>query len=122
MNSLIEEILKILKQVEQVNNQVYQIEADEKAEYPFITFFIQTGYEEYSNYTDTLVVEIWDENEDTTEIEDITDEIKDILDHKIIDNEKINTVVYQDTRQNSTQSRDEVGCRELRFELQTYFK
>lgn len=34
MNSLIEEILKILKQVEQVNNQVYQIEADEEAEYP----------------------------------------------------------------------------------------
>lgn len=38
MNSLIEEILKILKKVEQVNNQVYQIEADKDAKYPFITF------------------------------------------------------------------------------------
>ncbi|WP_195929338.1 hypothetical protein [Clostridium sp. 1001270J_160509_D11] len=119
MNYIIEEIFKILTQV---HERVYQIEADEDAEYPFLTFAIKTGYEEERKFIDTLAVEVWDEKEETTDIEDLADKIKKILDHKIIDTEKINTVVYIDTRKNPTETKDEVNCRELRFELHTYFK
>lgn len=118
MNELIRVIYSELKKI---HDRVYQCEADEKAEYPFITFNIQTGMKTDTRYDDTLVVEIWDTNEDTSDIENITDSIENHLDYKCINTNELSTVFYRETRSNSTQADDEVYCRELRFELQTYY-
>ena len=118
MNELIKVIYSELKKV---HANVYQCEADENADYPFITFNLQTGTKTDVRYDDVLNIEIWDVNEDTSEIENIADKIERLLDFKCINTDKLSTVFYRETRSNSTQADDEVYCRELRFETQTYY-
>lgn len=118
MNELIKIIYSELKKV---HANVYQCEADENADYPFITFNLQTGTKTDARYDDILNIEVWDVNEDTSEIENIADKIERILDYTCINTDKLSTVFYRETRANSTQADDEVYCRELRFETQTYY-
>lgn len=118
MNELIKIIYSELKKV---HDRVYQCEADENSEYPFITFNIQTGVKTGIRQDDILVIEVWDTNEDTSEIENITDRIEQTLDYKCVNTDEISVIFYRETRNNSTQADDEAYCRELRFETQTYY-
>lgn len=117
MNELIKVIYSELRKI---HSRVYQCEADEKAEYPFITFNVQNGVKTDIRHDDILVIEVWDINEDTSEIESMADDIE-RLDLKCINTDKISTVFYRETRSNSTRADDEAYCRELRFETQTYY-
>ena len=118
MNELIKIIYSELKKV---HEKVYQCEADENSDYPYVTFNLQTGIKTDTRYDDVLNIEIWDTNEDTSEIENIADSIERLLDFKCINTDNLSTVFYRETRANSTQADDEVYCRELRFETQTYY-
>lgn len=118
MNDLIEVILKELKKF---HPRVYQLEAEDEAEFPFIIFSIDTSTNTDSRDNHILVIEIYDENQDTTAVEDLADVINEEFNYKCVNTNKFDTVFYKEMRKISPKDdKDDLECRELRFEMHTY--
>lgn len=120
MNDLLELIFRELKKV---HERVYYEDAEDEAIFPYVVFYISTGTNTEQRHDDILVVEVWDENPDTTNLEDITDKIEKHFDYECFNTEKVSTMAYKESRSKSEkEKKEDLSCRELRFELQTYFK
>ncbi len=119
MNDLLELILKELKKIHQ---RVYYEDAEDEAIFPYIIFYISVGTNTEERHDDTLVIEVWDENQDTTKLEDIVDEIEKHFDYECFNTDKLSTVAYKESRSRSEkEKKEDLSCREIRFELQTYY-
>ena len=119
MNDLLELIFNELKKVHPIT---YLEDAEDDAKFPYIVFYIDEGTSEDERHDDTLVVEIWDENQDTTEIEDLADKIEKHFNHKCFNTGKLSTAIYKELRSKSgKEGKEDLNCRELRFETQTYY-
>ncbi len=119
MNNLLELILNELKKI---HPRVYLEDAEDEAVFPYIVFSIDTGTNTEIRHDDILIIEIWDENQDTTEIEDIADGIEKHFNYECFNTDKLSTAIYKETRSRSEKDKKEdLSCRELRFETQTYY-
>lgn len=119
MNDLIEVILDQLKSI---HPRVYQNDAEDDADFPYIVFKVDTGINTEKRHDDILIIEVWDENQDTTFIEDLTDKVERKLDYECINTDKLSTLFYKEYRKNTEkESKEDLECRELRFETQTYY-
>lgn len=118
MNDLIEIILKELKKI---HTRVYQLEAEDNAQFPYVLFSIDTCTSTDLRDDYILVIEIYDENQDTTLIEDLSDIINQEFNYKCINTNKFDAVFYKDIRKISPKDdKEDLECRELRFEIHTY--
>lgn len=119
MNDLLELILNELKKI---HPRVYLEDADDDAVFPYIVFYIDVGMNTDVRHDDTLVVEVWDENQDTTELESLADKIEKHFNYECFNTDKLSTAVYKESRSRSgKEKKEDLSCRELRFEAQTYY-
>lgn len=118
MNKLLELILQTLKSKHQ---RVYHEVAPSDAVYPYIVFNISDGFKSHRDDL-TLIIDIWDRGTSSIAIEDLTDSIDKLLDEANIHNEFVLTTFYRQTRMKVEDPDLKLKRRQLRFQIQTYFK
>lgn len=118
MNKLLELILQTLKSK---HDRVYHEVAPDITEYPYIVFNVSDGFKSHRDDL-TLIIDIWDRNSSSFEIEDLTDTIDSLLDEANIYNEFVLTTFYRQTRMKVEDPDIKLKRRQLRFNIQTYFK
>lgn len=118
MNKLLELILQTLKTK---HDRVYHEVAPDNAEYPYIVFNVSDGFKSHRDDL-TLIIDIWDRNNSSMGIEDLTDSIDNLLDKANIHNEFVLTTFYRQTRMKVEDPDTKLKRRQLRFNAQTYFK
>ena len=118
MNKLLELILQTLKTR---HLRVYHENAPDNAIYPYVVFNVSDGFKSHRHDL-TLIIDILDRNSSSLEIEDLTDSIDNLLDEANIYNEFVLTTFYRQTRMKVEDPDVKLKRRQLRFNVQTYFK
>lgn len=118
MNKLLELILKTLKTK---HGRVYHENAPQNAEYPYIVFNINDGLKSHRDDL-ILIIDIWDRNDSSMRIEDLTDMIDTLLDEANLPNEFVLPTFYRQQRLKVEDEDKTLKRRQLRFNVQAYFK
>lgn len=118
MNKLLELILQTLKSK---HDRVYHEVALDNVEYPYIVFNISDGFKSHRDDL-TLIIDIWDRNTSSMNIEDLTDKIDKLFDEANLPNEFVLPTFYRSQRLKIEDPDTKLKRRQLRFDIQTYFK
>lgn len=118
MNKLLELIIQTLRTK---HERVYHESAPDNAIYPYIIFNVSDGFKSHRDDL-TLIIDIWDRSSSSFEIENLTDSIDNLLDEANIYNEFVLTTFYRQTRMKVEDPDIKLKRRQLRFNIQTYFK
>lgn len=118
MNKLLELILNTLKQI---HPRVYRKQAPDDAKYPYVVFNIQDGTKTHRDDF-ILIVDIWDKNKGAMEVENLTDSIDELLDGANLPNDFVLPTFWRTQRLNVEDPNKKIERRQLRFNIQTYFK
>ncbi|HSQ88097.1 tail completion protein gp17 [Romboutsia sp.] len=118
MNKLLELILQTLKTK---HPRVYHEDAPSNAEYPYIVFNVNDGFKTHRDDL-VLIIDIWDRNDSSIVIEDLTDTIDKLLDESNLPNEFVLPTFYRQQRFKVEEPDKKLKHRQLRFNIQTYFK
>ena len=112
MNKLLKLILDTLKSK---HPRVYHENAPKNAEYPYIVFNINDGLKSHRDDL-ILTIDIWDRNDSSMVIEDLADTIDKLLDEANLPK------FYRQQRLKVEDPDKTLKRRQLRFNVQTYFK
>ena len=118
MNKLLKLILDTLKSK---HPRVYHENAPKNAEYPYIVFNINDGLKSHRDDL-ILTIDIWDRNNSSMVIEDLADTIDKLLDEANLPNEFVLPTFYRQQRLKVEDPDKTLKRRQLRFNVQTYFK
>ena len=100
---------------------MYHENAPKNAEYPYIVFNINDGLKSHRDDL-ILTIDIWDRNNSSMVIEDLADTIDRLLDEANLPNEFVLPTFYRQQRLKVEDPDKTLKRRQLRFNVQTYFK
>ena len=119
---MMNKLLKLIREsLRTQHDRVYHENAPEDAKYPYIVFNIFDGIKTHRDDL-ILTIDIWDRNDSSMEIEDLTDKIDDFLHEKNLPNEFVLPTFYREQRLKVEDPDKKLKRRQLRFSIQTYFK
>lgn len=117
MNKLLKLIRDTLKGL---HPNVYHENAPKDSKYPYIVFNVDDGFKTHrDDYI--LIVDIWDRNESSMDIEELTDKIDQYLHGKNLPNEYVLPTFFREQRLKIEDPDKTLKRRQLRFDIQTYF-
>lgn len=115
-------LLLIIKQyLETKHERVYHEQAPSDAKYPYILFEVSEGFKNGCRDDLTLIIDIWDRNKSSMEIEDLTDTIDKLFDNANLPNEYVLPTFFREGRLKIEDQDKTLKRRQLRFSVQTYF-
>ncbi|MBU5289991.1 DUF3168 domain-containing protein [Paraclostridium bifermentans] len=117
MNKLLQLIKEALKSQ---HDRVYHEDAPSDVEYPYIVFNIFDGLKTHRDDL-ILTIDIWDRNDSSMRVEDLTDKIDFLLHEKNLPNEFVLPTFYREQRLKVEDPDKKLKRRQLRFSVQTYF-
>ncbi|KNY24845.1 tail completion protein gp17 [Pseudobacteroides cellulosolvens] len=110
--------------------RVYKEKAPATATFPYITFNLPSSSNTYPSEDFTLEIDIWDDKEDTTSLETLTDSIDGDgdalnptgLNIKTIVSNGLTATFYRETRGEVIDDDPRINRRQLRYRVRTYYK
>jgi hypothetical protein len=99
----------------------YSERINDQSIFPYATYNI-TATKIDSEYIYIVTIDVWGNNNDTTDIENISSDIIDNLDYKLTDNTDLTCHSYLDYYGEVDVKEENIFRRQIRFIIKTYFK
>lgn len=119
MNKL---LLLIKTHLETKYERVYHEQAPINAIFPYIVFEVTTGFKNGERDDLTLIIDIWDRNQSSMEIEDLTDKIDNLFHNENLPTNEVLPTFFRENRLKVEDPDKTLKRRQLRYSVQTYFK
>lgn len=121
---MIEFYASIYDRLKTVLNRVYyeRIKEPDKVIYPYATFSLASSTDQNNRITFILEVDIWDDDQDTSNLETLTWETKKAIDHYVFNDLDISYHAYVLNILNIPETDENLRRRQLRFEFKTYIR
>lgn len=114
-------ITTLLKQVKHINNQVYFENASSTAAYPYIVYNINSiDLNSYPRNDVVLTVDVWDNNSNTSIIEDVADDVEAKLNMVNYPTATVLPTFYLNIRNSIIDEDKTIKRRQLKFIIQNY--
>lgn len=112
----------VTKLLKEVNNQVYYESATDEAIYPYIVYNFDTvNLDNYPRDDIFLTIDVWDQGENSTEIETLADNIESALNMENKPSDKVLPTFYLDDRRSISDEDETIRRRQLKFTIQNYY-
>lgn len=117
------ELRKIIQPLlETVNDEVYFVEASEKATFPYVVYNLPTSIDAEGTREDFILeIDVWDNAKDTAAIETLTQNIATLFNRKHSVNSKVAVNFYRVNRQVLIDEDKSIKRRKLTYQAKTYF-
>ena len=112
----------IYNQLKLVHSNVYFEQAPENATFPYIVFKLPNSTENEAREDFILEVDIWDNNSDTTTLETLTNNIDTQLNRTHHTETNVVCSIYRINRLMIPDPDPNIRRRQLRYQVQTYFR
>jgi hypothetical protein len=101
---------------------VYNEKAPDNAVFPYATYSLITSntYDESERKDIILSVDIWDNKDDTTALENLTDNVSNALNKNKVSSSTLKANIYLDGRFELQESDKQIRRRQLRFLITAY--
>ena len=119
MNKL---LLIIKAYLETKHERVYHEHAPSDAVFPYLVYEVTEGFKNGCRDDLTLIIDIWDRNQSSMEIEELTDTIDRLFDNANLPTDYVLPTFYRESRLKIEDPDKTLKRRQLRFSVQTYFK
>lgn len=117
------ELIRLVNAVLNTIGDAYLEEAPQNKTFPYITFRFLPSIENYQREIFILQVDVWGSDNDTTEIEEISDRIDHVLHRmKYYDTDVLQTTIYRESREMVPDPDPNIRRRMLQFECKTYIR
>jgi hypothetical protein len=117
------ELIKLIYDTLSAVGTTFLEDALQGTDYPYITFYLQTSFEDYQRERFVLEVNVWDNQDDTTRLEQMVTDIDALL-HRMKHYEKdvLQTSIYRESRQMIPDPDPTIRRRRLVYECKTYIR
>lgn len=99
---------------------VYFQKAPASAEFPYLVFDLPTSFNNAPSEDFLLEIDAWDNNQDTTILENIIDSIDEELNNKIISFDKYKAIFRRENRLTLPDEDPTLNRRQLRYTVRVY--
>lgn len=99
---------------------VYNKQPPTKAEYPFIKYQINQSYRETYPSVYSLTIDVWDRNDSTYRVENLTDKVDSLMENLTLIDECMSITSKRQTRLNVSDPDAEIKRRRLEYQLRVF--